>query len=135
MVFRHISYKKKLPHIMGNEAKPYKEKEKRATTLPTRAQQHIAYKLTSQNQHTIVVLAPSYDAVLWTLQAIKRHTSPLAVSKQTKTPMPTTTSTSAPQASPFVSITIQITAGFHRRAQMSLLPSSSHAQLSSSDFL
>jgi hypothetical protein len=71
MVFRHISYKKKLPHIMENEVKPYKEKEKRATTLPTRAQQHITYKLTSQNQCTIIVLAPSYDAVLWTLQATK----------------------------------------------------------------
>jgi hypothetical protein len=56
---------------MENEVKPYKEKEKRATTLPTRAQQHITYKLTSQNQCAIIVLAPSYDAVLWTLQATK----------------------------------------------------------------
>jgi hypothetical protein len=47
MVFRHTYYKKKLPHIMGNEAKPNKEKNKKmTTTLPTRAQQHITYKQT-----------------------------------------------------------------------------------------
>jgi hypothetical protein len=39
--------------------------------LPTRArqQQHIAHKMTSQNQRVIIVLAPSYDAILRTLQA------------------------------------------------------------------
>jgi hypothetical protein len=42
MVFWRIYYKKKLSHIMKNEAKPNKEKNKRmTTTLPTRAQQHI----------------------------------------------------------------------------------------------
>jgi hypothetical protein len=36
--------KKKLPHIMGNEVKPYNEKI--TTTLPTRPQQHITYRVT-----------------------------------------------------------------------------------------
>jgi hypothetical protein len=36
---------------LGNEAKPYKKmkRKKKITTLPTRGQQHITYKLTSQN--------------------------------------------------------------------------------------
>jgi hypothetical protein len=52
---------------MRNVAKPYKEKKKkkeRITMVLTRTQQHITDKLTSQNQHCIVMLVPSYDPVL-----------------------------------------------------------------------
>jgi hypothetical protein len=51
--------------------------------LSTRAQQqHIFDKMTSHKQRVIIVLAPSYDAVLRTLQGTERHTLSLPVSKQ-----------------------------------------------------
>jgi hypothetical protein len=72
MVFQRIYYKKRLPHIMGNEAKPNKEKNKKND-------HNVAHKGTtthhlqadSQNQHLIIVLASSYDVVLRMLQVTK----------------------------------------------------------------
>jgi hypothetical protein len=68
IVFWAIYYNKKLTHIMGNGGKPNKEKIKKNN-------RNAAHKGTtthhlqadSQNQHVIVVFAPSYDAILWML--------------------------------------------------------------------